>query len=91
MQRQKKDYGSYPRKYLKTASSGVVCNSLFDYIFFLTQNDADQQDLLPLSRRQYMYRSVHEIDVKWSPDDDWVAANLVSRPYFKLFKKYMIE
>jgi len=25
---------------------------------------------------------VHEIDVKLSPDDDWVAANLVSRRYF---------
>ena len=27
-------------------------------------------------------RSVHEIDVKSSPDDYWVAANLVSRRYF---------
>jgi len=27
-------------------------------------------------------RSVHVIDVKSSPDDDWVAANLVSRRYF---------
>ena len=27
-------------------------------------------------------RSVHEIGVKLSPDDDWVAANLFSRRYF---------
>jgi len=27
-------------------------------------------------------RSVHEIDVNLSRDDDWVAANLVSRRYF---------
>jgi len=27
--------GSYPRKYVNTPSSGVVCNSLFNHIFFL--------------------------------------------------------
>ena len=27
-------------------------------------------------------RSVYEIDVKLSPDDDWVASKLVSRRYF---------
>jgi len=27
-------------------------------------------------------RSVHKSNVKLSPDDNWVAANLVSRHYF---------
>jgi len=30
---------------------------------------------------------MYEIDVKFFPDDDWVAANLGSRRHFELFKK----
>jgi len=45
--------GSYPRKYVNTPSSGVVCTSFFNHIFFgITKINDDYQDLLPPSRHQ---------------------------------------
>jgi len=37
------------------------------------------------------WRSVHEIGVKLSPDDNWEAANLVSRRHFESFKKVWLN